>query len=158
MEKGSLPVAYSTVSDKPARKQRRFIALLALLACLNGLVVTRLYTSSSDTNVRIPIHAQASLNRCRALAVTPGPPSNFHERASSDRFVGGTRPSILRNAHIWTGEHNGTEVIRGDVYLDKGIIQGVGRLSAAVEEMAVRGEAEVLDVGGAWITPGYVHE
>jgi len=67
----------------------------------------------------------------------------------------------LHNARIWTGEDNGTEIIHGDVFLDKGIIQGVGNLNLSafrshISGMITRGELNVVDVHGAWVTPGYV--
>jgi cytosine/adenosine deaminase-related metal-dependent hydrolase len=67
----------------------------------------------------------------------------------------------LHNARIWTGENNGTEVIHGDVFFDKGIIQGVGNLDlralrSHVNGMLARGELNVVDVHGAWVTPGCV--
>jgi cytosine/adenosine deaminase-related metal-dependent hydrolase len=76
----------------------------------------------------------------------------------SDRFEHRTKATLLHNARIWTGENNGTEVIHGDVFLDKGIIQGVGNLnlSAFVNGMMARGELNVVDVHGAWVTPGCV--
>lgn len=158
MEKRILPVTYSAVSQNPPprRPKKRHLALFAFLTCLNCLALVYLYNDAFNRpSARLPIHAQESLNRCLDLAVTPGPPSNFHERRVSDRFVPGTKPTLLRNARIWTGEHNGTEVIRGDVYMDKGIIQAVGRLGAAVEDMITRGEIQAIDVRDAWVTPGY---
>ena len=67
----------------------------------------------------------------------------------------------MHNARIWTGEKNGTEVIHGDVFLDKGIIQGVGNLDLSalrshVDSKLARGELNVVDVHGAWVTPGCV--
>jgi len=87
--------------------------------------------------------------RCAALRTRPDPPSNFLERDVSDRFEDGTPATIIRNATIWTGEKNGTEIIYGDLLLDKGIIQAVGQVSRTPVH-----NARTIDARGAWVTPG----
>jgi imidazolonepropionase-like amidohydrolase len=67
----------------------------------------------------------------------------------------------VHNARIWTGENNGTKILRGDVFIDKGIIQGVGNinfraLGLNVDDMVARGQLNVVDAHGAWVTPGIV--
>ena len=79
----------------------------------------------------------------------------------SDRFVYDTKATLLHNARIWTGENNGSEILRGDVFFDKGIIQGVGNVNLSalgldLDGMMARGELNVVDVRGAWVTPGCV--
>ena len=37
---------------------------------------------------------------------------------------------LLKNATIWTGRVNGYEVVKGDLLLNKGIIQSVGHVAA----------------------------
>ncbi|KAG6891468.1 hypothetical protein C0992_006199 [Termitomyces sp. T32_za158] len=49
-------------------------------------------------------------------------------RSQSNRFVHGTKPVLIKRAKIWTGTENGTEVIYGDILLDKGLIKSVGHL------------------------------
>ncbi|KAJ7448178.1 hypothetical protein FB451DRAFT_1375446 [Mycena latifolia] len=44
----------------------------------------------------------------------------------SDRFVEGTPPVLIQNAKILTGARNGTEIVFGDILLDKGLVLGVG--------------------------------
>ncbi|TCD63037.1 hypothetical protein EIP91_006073 [Steccherinum ochraceum] len=104
--------------------------------------------------VRISAQASASLARCRSLSATPGPSPSFHKRPQSDRFVAGTKPVLLKNAKVWTGDKNGTEVIEADVLLDKGIIKGIGHVRA--KTLAAYQNIEVVDVKGAWVTPGIV--
>lgn len=87
--------------------------------------------------------------RCAALKAKPGPPANFFERSVSDRFEEGTPATIIRNATIWTGEKNGTEIIYGDLLLDKGIIQAIGQVPRTPVH-----EARTIDARGAWVTPG----
>ncbi|KAJ6570163.1 carbohydrate esterase family 9 protein [Mycena vulgaris] len=100
--------------------------------------------------------AASIVARCRALHLQAGPPKDFHERTESDRFVPGTRPHLIRNAKLWTGGNNGTEIVSGDVLIDKGLIKGVGHFgSAALLEM-YGSELVVIDARDAWVTPGIV--
>ncbi|KDQ28082.1 hypothetical protein PLEOSDRAFT_1077055 [Pleurotus ostreatus PC15] len=87
-----------------------------------------------------------------------GPSEGFDKRQQSDRFVPGTKPYLLTNARIWTGLENGTEVIRGDVLIDKGIIKGVGHFGRGfIANARTRfADLEVVDAGGKWLTPGIV--
>ena len=78
-----------------------------------------------------------------------------YKRPQSDRFEAGTQPILIKNAKIWTGDLNGTEVVNADVLLDKGIIQGIGRVEQA-QLKAFKDELVVIDAKGALVTPGYV--
>ncbi|KAF9501563.1 carbohydrate esterase family 9 protein [Pleurotus eryngii] len=112
----------------------------------------------SPTSVNLPPHASETISRCRSLQMKAGPSEGFDKREQSDRFVSGTKPYLLINARIWTGLENGTEVVRGDVLIDKGIIKGVGHFGRGFIANA-RGrfaDLEVVDVGGKWLTPGIV--
>ncbi|KAI9463526.1 carbohydrate esterase family 9 protein [Lactarius psammicola] len=105
----------------------------------------------------VPIHAENILARCRALDTVPGPSSHFYSRTSSDRYVPGTRATLILNARIWTGGQNGTEIIEGHVYLDKGIFKGVGGLDVnAVKMLHNQDSLDIIDAKGAWVTPGIV--
>ena len=99
-------------------------------------------------------HVQAALARCRTLHAKPGPPPNFHARAVSDRFEAGTRPTLVRNATIWTGEG---VLEGGDILLAGGVIQAVGHLGAAFDLGEDYAAVEVVDAHGAWVTPGYAY-
>ena len=60
---------------------------------------------------------------------------------------------------IWTGARNGTEIVYGDVLLDKGLVVAVGYIPPSLLEVArqsSRSEIRVEDLGGAWVTPGLV--
>ncbi|GLB37491.1 putative amidohydrolase family protein [Lyophyllum shimeji] len=102
-----------------------------------------------------PRHAAATISRCNALKLQAGPPRDFHERSQSDRFVHGTKPVLIKRAKIWTGGKNGTEVIRGDVLLDKGLIKSVGNLHRGRLE-AYGSDLVVVDAKDSWLTPGIV--
>ena len=102
-----------------------------------------------------PLHSSAIIAKCRHLKMQAGPPQDFHIRTHSDRFEEGTRPVLVKNAKIWTGRKNGTEVIQGDIFMDNGIIKNMGYLQSGSLESYGR-RLMVLDAKGAWITPGIV--
>lgn len=102
-----------------------------------------------------PLHSSAIIAKCRHLQMQAGPPQDLHIRTHSDRFEEGTRPVLVKNAKIWTGGKNGTEVIQGDILMDNGIIKNIGYIqSRLLESFGER--LMVLDAKGAWITPGLV--
>jgi dihydroorotase-like cyclic amidohydrolase len=65
--------------------------------------------------------------------------------------VKGTKPTLIRNATIWTGLDDGKEVIQGDILIDKGLIKKVWSDSVDLRSYA---NVEVLDAAGAWVSPG----
>jgi hypothetical protein len=99
-----------------------------------------------------PPHAASTLLKCHSLSLKPHPPLNARDRQYSDRFEPGTKPVLLKNARIWTGANNGSEVIDGSVFLDNGIIQRVGKIDLA----SLPSDTVVLDAKNAWVTPGIV--
>ncbi|KAL1742134.1 hypothetical protein HDZ31DRAFT_66247 [Schizophyllum fasciatum] len=141
----------ATAFAAPSRRLRLSRAISALLVAAVLLAFVSLPSPPSLLSSR----AQATLARCRALHAKPGPPPGFHERAVSDRFVQGTRPVLIRNATVWTGE--GVRR-RTDILLAGGVIQAVGHLEAwsGVMEQYAADAVDVLDARGAWVTPGLV--
>ena len=132
-------------------KPKALLGLLALsLVSLSCTFYWHRYSSNTWTRSQtIPLDAPEILMRCATLKARPGPPSNFLERKASDRFEEGTVATIIRNATIWTGEKNGTEIIFGDLLLDKGIVQAVGQVPRTPIH-----EGHTIDARGAWVTPG----
>lgn len=106
---------------------------------------------------RVPVFHGTSeaLARCHQLSLRPGPPEHFHERTSSDRFETGTPPVLIQNAKLWTGRKNGTEVIKGDILLDKGLIQSIGHLPRSSLQNYAK-NLVIVDAKNAWVTPGIV--
>ncbi|KAF8914186.1 carbohydrate esterase family 9 protein [Gymnopilus junonius] len=94
------------------------------------------------------------LARCASLHTIPSPPASFHSRDESDRFEEGTNATLIRNAFIFTGRDNGSETIRGDLLLDRGIIRGMGKISRRIIDNTPN--LTVIDAKGAWVTPGLV--
>lgn len=115
---------------------------------------TWLSATTRSTAVPSPV-AEAAWNRslaqCRdAWGPLPGPSKEFDSRTKSDRFVEGTKDVVVRNATIWTGNDDGREIVKGDVWLSGGIIKAVGYL----DDIEPLKYAEVVHANGAWLTPG----
>ncbi|KAH9001980.1 carbohydrate esterase family 9 protein [Lactarius hatsudake] len=110
-----------------------------------------------DTPRQYPFTQRIPSQDVSALDTVPGPSSHFYSRASSDRYVPGTRATLVLNARIWTGGQNGTEITEGHVYSDKGIFKGVGSLDVnAIKMLHSRDSLDIVDAKGAWVTPGIV--
>lgn len=96
---------------------------------------------------------EAAFARCEALHETPGPPADFYDRSESDRFDAGTPDVWIRNATVWTGDAEGTDVVAGDVWLSRGIVQHVAGRGRELPT-TLSPDAVEIDAGGAFLTPG----
>ncbi|KAK7470199.1 hypothetical protein VKT23_001637 [Stygiomarasmius scandens] len=138
------------------RRRAKANSLLRVLSILS-LVAVGAYVSLFTVHLRgnaslssIPINANEILDKCRNLNVVPGPPRDFYSRSESDRFERGTKPVLIKNATIWTGE----KVIKGgDVLLDRGIIKAIGSVDENDYDL---GFVNKLNAHGAWLSPGIV--
>ena len=101
---------------------------------------------------RIPPNAASIRARCENLKLKPGPHPLFNNRSSSDRFVPGTEPVLIRNATIWTGRIQGLEIIKGDLLLENGLIKALGHIDASRFQYLDR--LTSIDAMGSWVTPG----
>lgn len=115
------------------------------------------HTSGSSSSPAPPLFTiqeqQSILARCASLHTLPGPAADFHvARDTSDRFEPGTRPTLIRNASIFTGEQNGTVTYRGDVLLDRGIVRAIGDVPGRVIDKMEN--LTVVEARGRWVTPG----
>lgn len=111
MDKGLLP---STLQDTKGthglpitrghgRLGKRGTPWRALLAALLVFVVIHnaisyLWSSLSTKSTNVPLNAEEILDKCRLLDVKPGPPPDFDLRKQSDRFVEGTKATIIKVA------------------------------------------------------------
>ncbi|KAI0638507.1 composite domain of metallo-dependent hydrolase [Trametes polyzona] len=131
------------------------LCFLVAAVALYGSYIHLLFASSRDIRnaQRVPLAAQDILHRCASLRAPPGPPANFLERERSDRFEPGTRPTLIKNVTLWTGARNGTEVVYGDIFLDNGLVRGIGYIPEALYEDR---DTDVVDAHGGWVTPGLV--
>ncbi|KAL5507656.1 hypothetical protein ACEPAH_7112 [Sanghuangporus vaninii] len=141
------------------RRARRHRPLPILILSLAALFVlgTHIHLASyrQHRGVHIPIDAEQIRARCKNLRYKPGPPPDFRKRTASDRFVPGTKSALIRNATIWTGQADGQEIIKGDILLDKGLIQAVGRIN--YEDINIlHDDLTIIDANGAWVSPGII--
>ncbi|EMD37401.1 hypothetical protein CERSUDRAFT_83171 [Gelatoporia subvermispora B] len=126
-------------------------ALCTLLPVLTLSPLSGLFLTSSSV---VPLHAHEILDKCAALHTKPAPPPDFANRTRSDRFVPGTRATLIRNATIWTGRNQGLEILKGNIFLDGGIIKAMGHATqSSVDSTA---EYDIIDAHGAWVTPGII--
>jgi hypothetical protein len=136
-----------------------FLVLIPLSAILSILATYFVHPGaylaklSEQSLPNVPmLNADEILTRCMSLKVLPGPPPAFHSRDTSDRFEPGTNATWIKNGVIFTGEENGTVVISGDLFLDKGIVRAIGRIPGWMLDQAEN--LTTVDARGAWITPG----
>jgi hypothetical protein len=142
------------------RQRPSSVVALCILATTLGALAWNSYFGTERVSENalfrthhIPQNAQQILSQCSATKASPGPSASFLEREVSDRFEPGTKSTLIRNATILTGGRNGTEVIFGDLLLDKGIVKGVGEIPD-FRIARLSGDLTEVDANGAWLTPG----
>ncbi|KAJ7182418.1 hypothetical protein C8R43DRAFT_1116061 [Mycena crocata] len=114
------------------RNRWRFLVASALTA----LFLTIRFPFSSKNATKISVPAQ-----CRALHTSLEP---------SVDFIASRTTSGSDHCH----SRNGTEVVFGDLLLDKGVVMGVGYIPNALT--STLSNLQVIDAGGKWISPGIV--
>jgi hypothetical protein len=140
-----------------------FVTVLLIIGTAFAFFAT-LYTETSNPGVLYLRSLQnpptynfskpVILSHCAALKIIPSSPQDFHSREESDRFEPGTNATLIRNCVIFTGKNNGTEVIHGDILLDKGVIKGLGKISGRVIDDTPN--LTIVDANHAWVTPGLI--
>ncbi|VDB95544.1 unnamed protein product [Peniophora sp. CBMAI 1063] len=145
---------------------RKLARLFLLTSCSVLVFYTSLNRQLQEGKHVHPSYVERAIQRCREKDRPAGPPPDFHDRETSDRFQPGTAPVLIRNARIWTGEHNGTEAVSGDILLKDGLIAaivtlGLDSAAQSKDELVVQRamedtDLEVIDAKGRWITPGIV--
>lgn len=145
------------ITARHLRRPRFHHFLLLALLCVFSTLVAHF---ESATNYLIlhkhrPKNAADIISRCRRLAKPAASSPDFHSRSRSDRFEEGTRPILIQNARIWTGNKNGTEVVHADILLDKGLIKSIGHLHDFSIQTYGK-ELDIVDAKGSWVTPGLV--
>ncbi|KAI1784449.1 composite domain of metallo-dependent hydrolase [Ganoderma leucocontextum] len=138
-----------------SRKLGFFLSLLVLAVVFQGYRVLlsaslSISISSSGPNA---LDAAGILDKCSLLDTKPGPPPDFYSRVQNDRFVSGTKPTLIKNATIWTGGDNGFEVLHADILLDRGLIRQIGQVDLG---SLAEGSVYHVDAKGKWVSPGIV--
>ncbi|KAG1827620.1 uncharacterized protein BJ212DRAFT_1256353 [Suillus subaureus] len=98
------------------------------------------------------------LSKCAYTHARPGPPPHFHARIQSDRYAENTKPILVRNATIWTAANDGHEVLTGDLLMHRGLVKAIGDVPLSmIQQLELENvNLEIVDVHGAWVTPGIV--
>lgn len=143
----------------PIRFQRmQCILFPVFLLTVVSLPILLSYAQFLNTFWKYHLHehpkAATIMAQCKASRAQVGPFTKPAMRSQSDRFVHGTKPVLIKRAKIWTGTENGTEVIHGDILLDKGLIKSVGNLYGLHETYG--SGLVVVDAKDAWVTPGII--
>ncbi len=156
------------VCEMPKQAFRRRLALLLIfLPSLYVLTLAGPYfprpVEPAPSSKTTPEFVVDGLQRCKMTA-TPRPDlTDFaSSRKVNHRFEEGTKPVLLKNGTIWTGEDEGKEIVYGgSVFLDKGLIVKIGSHKDVVAHAEdfyglTKGDYETIELGGKWVTPGLV--
>ena len=104
-----LPVPVDSVAREPARSRdavsRRFRFFLSFVVVLATFQCSRVlldaYNNESRQTVNVPLDAARILEKCSLLETKPGPPPDFYTRTQNDRFVSGTKPTLIKASNIY---------------------------------------------------------
>lgn len=171
MDKDGLP-RYSTVDEyatlrrRRRRHGRRFVRLAVLVFL--GYTAWQYYAGTVTSRTKHTSNLLLSSDRlladqatCSNLRSVPRDASG--PRDENARVVKGSKPILIRNATVWTGEPvEGTSLedahagkgyswIHSDVYLEKGLIK---RVEPAISVASLSHDCEVWDAEGRLLTSG----
>jgi imidazolonepropionase-like amidohydrolase len=172
MEKGSqidLPRAPLRIRPWTRRRRVHSVTRYATLACLAILVYYITFKGTPAASLRRHrnglsvqrLHEQ--LAACKLLRSVPAGPSG--PREVNKRWIAGTKPVLILNATIWTGEPSpGTSAedarkgvgyawISSNVLVDRGLIT---RVSQDISTADLPADCEVHDARGRQLTAGVV--
>ncbi|KAI6157316.1 hypothetical protein BKA82DRAFT_4055541 [Pisolithus tinctorius] len=141
-----------SAQQRPSLNIRPLVFPLLVSVVLGFSLYPRFPLAADGGNhtAQVPFILSDIVAQCNALDVSPGPPPDFDSRNVSDRYELGTPIVLIRNATIWTGGNGGSEIVAGDILLDRGLIQQIGPQLDDPED------ALFIDAQGAWVTPGIV--
>ncbi|KAJ6490404.1 hypothetical protein C8R47DRAFT_1124518 [Mycena vitilis] len=134
-------------------RSRLLVFLVSLFALSYNLSGQLPLPDYRPLQARVPVDAPEIQAKCYAINFSPGPSPLFLKREVSDRFEAGTNSTLITNATILIGKGNNTRTLRGDLYLDKGIVKAIGSRSRL---LANTFNLTTINANGAWVTPGLV--
>ncbi|KAL1310739.1 hypothetical protein AAFC00_000992 [Neodothiora populina] len=165
-EYGALPQYSEVVRPWQNKPRRRRVFRVVAAACLTYFGVTA-FKIASNTEKPASLLSVDRLQQdyavCSALRRTPQDPSG--PRETNQRWMNGTKPLLIRNATVWTGEPatgtseedarhgHGYSWIASDVFVDKGIIQ---QLEHDISLASLPEGTVVYDAAGRQLTSGIV--
>lgn len=169
MDKGDfdiLPNYNDVVQQWTTNRRRRRLLRLLISTCLIYFCYSAYRITSNTAKPRNALsleQLQDDLAHCGVLRRVPVDPSGFREY--NKRWVNSTRPVLIRNATVWTGEPapgttladakagKGYSWIRSDVFLDRGLIQ---RISLSIDAQEIPNDCVIFDAEGRQLTAGIV--
>lgn len=94
-----------------SRQVRAIFSVLFLLATIQcSRIALHIYRDRSGVATPVPVRAAGILDKCQLLQVPPGPAADFHTRRQSDRFVSGTKPTLI-TVSLRRSEHLSAKLI-----------------------------------------------
>ncbi|THZ82444.1 hypothetical protein D6C88_06124 [Aureobasidium pullulans] len=166
MEKEGLPPYTEVVKPWAERRRRRRIFRVVAASCLSYFAYSA-YKISANTekpvNLLSATRLQEDLATCAALQRVPVSPSGIREY--NKRYVNGTKPVLIQNATVWTGEpapgtsaedaHQGKGYawIQSDVFIEHGLIK---RVAPSISLSDLPTEYETFNAHGRQLTSGIV--
>ncbi|RDW85257.1 amidohydrolase 1 [Coleophoma cylindrospora] len=162
------PIDELAAAGRPHYRVRRSRILKAVgLGCLVFVAYTQWahlkLESSRNVSILSPARLQADLETCKVLQHKPKDPSGPRERNA--RYIDGHKPTLIRNATIWTGEPvagttaadarlgKGYGWIKSDVLLEYGLITQVG---PEISPSLLPEDCQIWDAEGRQLTAGIV--
>ncbi|KAI5202504.1 hypothetical protein E4T38_05593 [Aureobasidium subglaciale] len=166
MDKEGLPQYSEVVKPWADRRRRRRIFRVVAATCLSYFAYSA-YRISSNTEKSASLLSSTRLQddyaTCAALQSVPVNPSGVREY--NKRYVNGTKPVLIQNATVWTGEplpgtsfedaHQGKGYswIQSDVFIEHGLIK---RVASSISLADLPSEYEIFNAHGRQLTAGIV--
>ncbi|KAH0261869.1 amidohydrolase, partial [Aureobasidium melanogenum] len=166
MEKEGLPQYSEVVRPWADRRRKRRIFRLVAATCLSYFAYSA-YKISANTETPASLLSATRLQEdfatCAALQRVPEALSGGREY--NKRYVNGTRPVLIQNATVWTGEPiSGTSTedarkgkgfvwIQSDVFIEHGLIK---RVAPSISLADLPSDYETFNAHGRQLTAGIV--
>lgn len=151
------PPSYSTAVHGHRRRTVRRTLRYAAVACVIYLLCLKwpVPRQTHPSHLLSAEKLEQDYATCTKLRTTPTYPTE-HRNASA-RYVPGTRPVLIRNATVWTGEpeaDTGEYVWTAlDVLLQNGLIKQV---SAQIADEDLPKDYDLVDANGRQLTAGII--
>ncbi|KAK5999938.1 hypothetical protein QM012_005026 [Aureobasidium pullulans] len=166
MEKEGLPQYSEVVRPWADRRRKRRIFRLVAASCLSYFAYSA-YKISANTekpaNLLSATRLQEDFATCAALQRVPEAISGG--RDYNKRYVNGTKPLLIQNATVWTGEpvagtsaedaHKGKGFawIQSDVFIEHGLIK---RVAPSISLQDLPSDYNIFNAHGRQLTAGIV--
>ncbi|KAI4747808.1 hypothetical protein E4T50_01856 [Aureobasidium sp. EXF-12298] len=166
MEKEGLPQYSEVVRPWADRRRRRRVFRLVAATCLSYFAYSA-YKISANTEKPVSLLSATRLQEdfatCAALQRVPEALSSG--RDYNKRYINGTKPVLIQNATVWTGEPaHGTSAedarqgkgyawIQSDIFIEHGLIK---RVASSISLADLPSDIETFNAHGRQVTAGIV--